>query len=218
MAQSKSTKKLFNMAYGLGASVVIIGALFKILHWELGPLNGGILLAIGLITEALIFAISAFEPVDDDLDWALVYPELAGGESSAPKKAQAATEVKEAEASLSKKLDDLLKEAGVDASLMESLGSSIKNFEGAAKGIAPTVDAMESTKKYSNEMVQAANQMESLNSLYKVQLESASKQASVNEEVVQNASALKDQMASLSTNLSSLNGVYGGMLSAMSKN
>ena len=218
MAQSKSTKKLFNMAYGLGASVVIIGALFKILHWELGPLNGGILLAIGLITEALIFAISAFEPVDEDLDWALVYPELAGAEGkSSPKKGQAA-EIKEAEASLSKKLDDLLKEAGVDASLMESLGSSIKNFEGAAKGIAPTVDAMESTRKYSDEMVQAASQMESLNSLYKVQLESASRQASVNEEVVQNASALKDQMASLSTNLSSLNGVYGGMLSAMSKN
>jgi gliding motility-associated protein GldL len=129
-----------------------------------------------------------------------------------------AAAIKEAEGSLSKKLDDMLKEAGVDANLMESLGSSIKNFEGAAKGIAPTVDAMESTKKYSDEMVQAASQMESLNSLYKVQLESASKQASVNEQVVQNASALKDQMASLSSNLSSLNGVYGGMLSAMSKN
>lgn len=217
MAQSKSTKKLFNMAYGLGASVVIIGALFKILHWELGPLNGGILLAIGLITEALIFAISAFEPLDDDLDWSLVYPELAGGEATAKGKSVNA-EMKEAEASLSKKLDELLKEAGVDANLMESLGSSIKNFEGAAKGIAPTVDAMASTKKYSEEMVQAASQMESLNSLYKVQLESASKQASINEEVVQNSTALKDQMASLSTNLSSLNGVYGGMLSAMSRN
>ncbi len=216
MAQSKSTKKLFNMAYGLGASVVIIGALFKILHWELGPLNGGVLLAIGLITEALIFAISAFEPVDDEYDWSLVYPELAGGASNG--KSNEVAEMKEAEASLSKKLDNLLQEAGIDANLMESLGSSIKNFEGAAKGIAPTVDAMESTKKYSDEMVQAAAQMESLNSLYKVQLESASKQASVNEEVVQNASALKEQMASLSTNLSSLNGVYGGMLSAMSKN
>lgn len=217
MAQSKSTKKLFNMAYGLGASVVIIGALFKILHWEFGPLTGGLLLAVGLITEALIFAISAFEPVDDEVDWSLVYPELAGSETKATKRDQAA-EIKEAETSLSKKLDDLLKEAGVDANLMESLGSSIKNFEGAAKGIAPTVDAMQSTKKYSDEMVQAAAQMESLNSLYKVQLESASRQASVNEEVVQNASALKDQMASLSTNLSSLNGVYGGMLSAMNRN
>ncbi|AZQ60318.1 gliding motility protein GldL [Maribacter sp. MJ134] len=217
MAQSKSTKKLFNMAYGLGASVVIIGALFKILHWEFGPLTGGLLLAVGLITEALIFAISAFEPVDDEYDWSLVYPELQGGASTG-KKSNEAAEIKEAEASLSAKLDNMLKEAGVDANLMESLGSSIKNFEGAAKGIAPTVDAMESTKKYSEEMVHAAAQMESLNSLYKVQLESASKQASVNEEVVQNASALKDQMASLSTNLSSLNGVYGGMLSAMSKN
>ena len=47
MAQSRSSKKLFNMAYGLGASIVILGALFKILHWELGPLNGGILLAVG---------------------------------------------------------------------------------------------------------------------------------------------------------------------------
>ncbi|MBT8182960.1 MAG: gliding motility protein GldL [Eudoraea sp.] len=215
MAQSKSTKKLFNMAYGLGASVVIIGALFKILHWEFGPLTGGLLLAVGLITEALIFAISAFEPVDDEYDWSLVYPELTGGMTSGKNDVQNA---KEAEGILSRKLDELLKEANIDANLMESLGESIRNFEGAAKGIAPSVDAMESTKKYSDEMVEAASQMESLNSLYKVQLESASRQASVNEEVVQNASALKDQMESLASNLSSLNGVYGGMLSAMAKN
>ncbi|WP_297761248.1 gliding motility protein GldL [uncultured Muriicola sp.] len=214
MAQSKSTKKLFNMAYGLGASVVIIGALFKILHWEFGPLTGGLLLAVGLITEALIFAISAFEPVDDEFDWSLVYPELAGGESSGKSKSDA----KEAEGLLSKKLDQLLKEANIDVELMNSLGDSIRNFEGAAKGIAPSVDAIESTKKYSDEMSQAAAQMESLNSLYKVQLDSASRQASINEEVVQNAGALKDQMESLASNLSSLNGVYGGMLSAMSKN
>jgi gliding motility-associated protein GldL len=216
MAQSKSTKKLFNMAYGLGASVVIIGALFKILHWEFGPLTGGLLLAIGLITEALIFAISAFEPVDDEYDWSLVYPELAGGKSNGRK--NEAAEAKEAEGLLSKKLDELLKEANIDASLMNSLGESIRNFEGAAKGIAPTADAIQSTKKYSEELAHAAAQMESLNSLYKVQLESASRQASINEEVVQNAGALKDQMESLASNLSSLNGVYGGMLSAMSRN
>jgi len=215
MAQSKSTKKLFNMAYGLGASVVIIGALFKILHWEFGPLTGGLLLAIGLITEALIFAISAFEPVDDEYDWSLVYPELAGGQSSGKNQAQ---EAQEAEGLLSKKLDNLLKEAGVDAELMNSLGESIRNFEDAAKGIAPTADAMQSTQKYSEELSTAAAQMESLNSLYKVQLESASRQASINEEVVQNATTLKDQMESLASNLSSLNGVYGGMLTAMNRN
>ena len=65
-----------NMAYGLGASIVIIGALFKIIHFQLGPLTGNIMLTIGLVTEAIIFAISAFESVEDDLDWSLVYPEL----------------------------------------------------------------------------------------------------------------------------------------------
>lgn len=217
MAQSKSTKKLFNLAYGLGASIVILGALFKILHWELGPLNGGFLLAVGLITEAIIFAISAFEPVDDDLDWTLVYPELAGGQS--PKNnAKEAQDAKEAEGILSKKLDDLLKEAKIDSELMSSLGESIRNFEGAAKNMSPTLDAIDSTKKYGEELSLAAAQMESLNSLYKVQLESASRQATINEEVANNAGRLKDQMESLASNLSSLNGVYGGMLSAMNRN
>lgn len=210
MAQSKSSKKLFNMAYGLGASIVILGALFKILHWELGPLNGGLLLAIGLITEAIIFAISAFEPVDDDLDWSLVYPELAGGKAKGKK-----DQPQDAEGILSKKLDEMLKDARIDSELMNSLGESIRSFEGAAKSMAPTTDAMNSTKKYSEEMALAAAQMESLNSLYKVQVESTSRQAQVNEEVAENAALLKAQMEHLATNLSSLNGVYGGMLSAM---
>lgn len=218
MAQSKSAKKLMNMTYGLGASVVIIGALFKILHWEFGPLTGGLLLAIGLITEALIFAISAFEPVEDEYDWSLVYPELAKGESTGKSKKNDAKQAQEAEGILSRKLDEMLKEANIDSQLFNSLGDSIKSFEGAAKNIAPTTDAIQNTQKYSEELSHAAAQMESLNSLYKVQLESASRQASINEEVVQNAGALKEQMESLATNLSSLNGVYGGMLSAMAKN
>ena len=209
MAQSRSSKKLFNMAYGLGASIVILGALFKILHWELGPLNGGLLLAIGLITEAIIFAISAFEPVEDDLDWSLVYPELAGGMTKDKKQPE------DAQGLLSKKLDEMLKGAKIDSELMNSLSDSIRNFEGAAKGMTPTAEAMSSTKKYSEEMALAAAQMESLNSLYKVQVESTSRQAEVNERVAENAEQLKQQMEHLATNLSSLNGVYGGMLSAM---
>ncbi len=211
MAQSRSSKKLFNMAYGLGASIVILGALFKILHWELGPLNGGILLAVGLITEAIIFAISAFEPVDDDLDWSLVYPELAGGMAGDKKK-----QPEDAQGLLSKKLDEMLKGAKIDSELMNSLSDSIRSFEDAAKGMAPTAEAMSSTKKYSEEMALAAAQMESLNSLYKVQVESTSRQAEVQERVAEKAEQLKSQMQHLATNLSSLNGVYGGMLSAMS--
>ncbi|WP_405211694.1 gliding motility protein GldL [Dokdonia sp. Asnod2-E02] len=211
MAKSKTGKKLMNMVYGLGAAVVIIGALFKIMHWPWG----NEMLIVGLVTEAVVFAISAFEPVDDELDWALVYPELAGGAGGSKKKAAAPVD---AEAQLSKKLDNMLKEAKIDSELMSSLGASIRGFEGAAKEIAPTADAMSSTKKYSEEMALAAAQMESLNSLYKVQVESSSRQAEINEQVTANAGKLKEQMESLATNLSSLNGVYGGMLSAMNKN
>jgi gliding motility-associated protein GldL len=214
MAQSKANKKFMNMAYGLGASIVIIGALFKIIHFEIGPLTGNVMLTIGLVTEAIIFALSAFEGVDDDLDWALVYPELAGGMNKAKGKKE---NPKDAEGILSKKLDDLLKDAKIDGELMASLGDSIKNFEGAAKNMAPTVDSMSATKKYSEEMSLAAAQMESLNSLYKVQLDSANRQSSINEESIENAAKLKEQMQSLASNLSSLNGVYGGMLNAMNK-
>lgn len=213
MAQSRSSKKVMNMVYGLGASVVILGALFKIMHW---PFGNEMLIA-GLVVEALVFAVSAFEPVDDELDWSLVYPELAGGETSVRRNT---TEVvveddKQSEGMLSKKLDNLLREAKIDANLMSSLGESIRNFEGAAKNISPTVDAMASQKKYSEEISLAANQMESLNNLYKVQVESVSRQSEINQAVADNAGKLKEQMESLTSNLSSLNGVYGGMLSAM---
>lgn len=211
MAQSKSTKKLFNMAYGIGASIVILGALFKIMHWPFG----NEMLIIGLSVEALVFFISAFESVEDDLDWSLVYPELAGGETSSKKAVKQKETADDAQGLLSKKLDEMLKEAKLDAGLMSSLGESIRSFEGAAKEIQPTAEAMGATKKYSQEMSLAAAQMESLNSLYKVQVESASRQAQINEEVAQNADQLKQQMQAMATNLSSLNGVYGGMLSAM---
>jgi gliding motility-associated protein GldL len=169
-----------------------------------------------MVVEALVFTYSAFERQQSDLDWSLVYPELAGGQSTGKKAKK--EEPKDAEGLLSKKLDNLLKEAKIDGELMASLGNSIKNFEGAAKGISPTVDSMAAQKKYSEEMSLAAAQMESLNSLYKVQMESANRQAAINEEAVENAQKLKEQMASLASNLSSLNGVYGGMLSAMNKN
>jgi len=201
-----------NMVYGLGAAIVIIGALFKIQHWPYGSL----ILTIGMIVEAIVFIISAFEKSQAELDWSLVYPELAGGKSTGKKAVK--EDPKEAEGLLSKKLDNLLKEAKIDGELMASLGESIKNFEGAAKGIAPTVDSVAATKKYGEEMTLAAAQMESLNSLYKVQMEAVTRQASINEETVENAAKLKEQMQSLASNLSSLNGVYGGMLSAMSKN
>ncbi|HEY9220596.1 MAG TPA: gliding motility protein GldL [Lutibacter sp.] len=207
MAQSKNRKKLFNYAYGIGAAIVILGALFKIQHWPLGSE----MLSIGMVVEALVFFISAFDSVEEDLDWTLIYPELAKGDKREKEVGQA----KEAQGLLSQKLDDMLRDAKLDSGLMQSLSESIQNFKGAAENIAPAVNSIAATNKYSEQMFLAAAQMESLNSLYKVQVESTSKQAEINLEVTENASRLKEQMESLATNLSSLNGVYGGMLSAM---
>ncbi|WNM19146.1 type IX secretion system motor protein PorL/GldL [Flavobacterium capsici] len=203
------SKKTMNFAYGMGAAVVIIGALFKLMHWP----GASAMLIIGLGTEALIFGLSAFDPVDQELDWSLVYPELAGGEAKAKDKKE---DPKDAQGLLSQKLDNMLKEAKIDGELMASLGNSIKNFEGAAKAISPTVDSVASTKKYAEEMTKAAEQLQTLNGLYQVQLQSAERNAQINNEVAENNLKLKDQMQSLTSNLSSLNNVYGGMLSAMS--
>ncbi len=208
MAQSKSTKKLFNMAYGIGASIVIIGALFKIQHISYGPITGGLMLTIGMSVEALVFFISAFESIEDDLDWTKVYPELANlDEDSEPKDTQGL---------LSQKLDNLLQEANIDSKLMEKFGNSMKNFQGAAEGLFFAAESITATNKYNEQMSLAAVQMESLNGLYQIQMEHANKQAKVNDVIIENSERLKEQMESLATNLSSLNGVYGGMLSAMS--
>jgi len=123
MAQSKSTKKLFNMAYGIGAAIVILGALFKIQHFSIGPISGGIMLTIGMAVEAAVFFVSAFEPVEEDLDWTKVYPELGDADS----------EGAGVNGMLSQKLDNLLQEAQVDTQLMTNLGNSIKSFHTAAE-------------------------------------------------------------------------------------
>jgi gliding motility-associated protein GldL len=210
MAQSRAYKKRMNFIYGMGAAVVIVGALFKIQHFSIGFLTGGVMLTIGLVIEAAVFAISAFDVPEEDLDWSKVYPELADGLSSEDDEKKLG-----ASGLLAQKLDTLLIEAKIDAGLMESLGTSMKNFQGAAEGLSAASETISATNKYNEQMSMASVQMESLNGLYKVQVDNSSHQAELNAAVVENTEKLKEQMESLAKNLSSLNGVYGGMLSAM---
>ncbi len=206
-----SKRQMFHMVYSIGASIVILGALFKILHMGLGPFTGDFLLMVGLVTEAIVFFISAFDKQEEDLDWSLVYPELAGG---APRKRKDKTEA-ELEARLSEKLDKMLQEARLDSNLMRSLGESINKFHEAARNMEVVTNAADSTKKYAEELAMASSQLENLNTHYKVQLDSVIKNANVNEETAAYAEQLKENMAKLKENLANLNNVYGGMLSAM---
>ena len=205
MAQTRAYKKRMNFVYGMGAAVVIIGALLKIQHWDLNlyffKISGGTMLTIGLVVEAMIFAISAFDAPDDDFDWSKLLPDPVDDTG--------------ADGILSQKLDNLLQEAKIDASLMESLGTSMKNFQGAAEVLSTAVESISSTNKYNEQVSLAAVQMESLNGFYAVQVDKTGEQIALNNAVVENTEKLKEQMDSLANNLSSLNGVYGGMLSAM---
>ena len=202
MAQSKTTKRFFNMAYGIGAAIVIVGALFKIQHWD----YGSEILTIGMLFEAIIFFISAFDAVEEDLDWTKVYPELD----------ETSSESVGLNGMLSQKLDSLLKEAQLDSKLISSLGTNIKSFHTAAEGLTVASESISSTAKYNEQIELAATRMKSLTGLYQLQLETSRKQSELNNSIVENSEYIKEQLESLANNLSTLNGIYGGMLSAMS--
>jgi len=212
------SKKTMNMAYGLGAAVVIIGALMKIIHADLDfskigldfKLTGNTLLTIGLVTEALIFALSAFDAPDEGYKWEKAFPILVGKPGPGPGPGPTPT----IEADMSKKLDDMLAKAGLDVKLVKSLGENINNLNSAAKAMVGSADA---STEYSEHLKEVNTKMGSINSLYQAQIDSATRQAEITKDSQENATKLKEQMESLASNLSSLNGVYGGMLSAMNK-
>ena len=193
------SKVAMHMLFGLGGAVVIIGALFKILHLEIGPITGGLVLGLGLGTEALIFTVAALNTGEIKEEHQDFVKKLKGSGSASPSTA--------GDGGLSSKIDALMAEAKLDVNLMNTLAKSIKNLESSAKALSPASEAASASQNYSQELAKAASQLEQLNANYQ-------KQISVN----QNADQLRKQMENLSANLAALNNVYGGMLNAMSKN
>ena len=203
------SKVAMHMLFGLGGAVVIIGALFKILHLEIGPITGGLVLGLGLGTEALIFTVAALNTGEIKEEHADFVKKVKG----APKKSTSGG----GEEGLSSKIDALMQEAKLDVGLMNSLASSIKDLESSAKALSPASDAVSASQNYSQELAKAATQLEQLNSNYQKQIQDAEGNSEFNEKVNQNAEQLRAQMESLSNNLAALNNVYGGMLNVMSK-
>ena len=203
------SKVAMHMLFGLGGAVVIVGALFKILHLEIGPITGGLVLGLGLGTEALIFTVSALNTGEIKEEHQDYVKKVKG----APKKSSSGG----GEEGLSSKIDALMQEAKLDVSLMNSLASSIKDLENSAKALSPASEAVSASQNYSQELAKAATQLEQLNANYQKQIQDAQGNAEFNDKVNQNADQLRAQMESLSANLASLNNVYGGMLNAMTK-
>ena len=201
-------KVAMHMLFGLGGAVVIIGALFKILHLEIGPITGGLVLGLGLGTEALIFTVSALNTGEIKEEHDDFVKKLKGG-------AQKATGG--GESGLSSKIDEILKEAKIDVALMNNVTKSIKNLEASAQALTPAADAVSSSSSYSQQLVVATQKLEQLNKVYAEQVNSSGNHAAFNDKIAENADKLKQQMEALSSNLASLNQVYNGMLNAMNK-
>jgi gliding motility-associated protein GldL len=202
-------KIIMHMLFQIGGAVVIVGALFKILHLEIGPITGGVVLGLGLGTEAIIFLVGGLmlDDVREEQD------EYVSKHSGGTSKSDGAKEE-----SLSGKIDDILKEAKLDVSLVGNLTKSIQSLEASARALSPVAEAASSSQSYADQLNKAAVQLASLNELYQAQVQSAGSHGSYNDQVAQNAERLKAQMEALSDNLATLNQVYGGMLSAMNKN
>lgn len=213
---SKRFKNFMAKLYGIGAAVVILGAMFKILHLP----GADVMLVVGLTTEAVIFFFSAFEKPGEELDWTLVYPELAGmtDEDEAYGGTQRGL-------TATQELDNMLEDAKIDGALIESLGSGLRRFGDAANKLTETSEAAAATGAYNEQLSLASKNMESLNALYAVQLESSANHMEAQNTLMEKLSSsiadsdrLNDEVSSLVNNMNQLNGVYGGMLSAMNVN
>jgi gliding motility-associated protein GldL len=197
--------------YGWGASIVIVGALFKILHWPFAD----IMLIVGLLTEATIFAISAFEPVHSEYDWSLVYPELAGMDPMDKKNKNLGT--------ISQQLDKMLEEAKVGPELIGSLGSGLKSLSDNVREMSTISNATVATNEYTDNLSKASKAIESLGTSSTEISASMSNFAGGLTNMVNNLTAttndsveFKDNISKLNKNLGNLNNIYGNMLSAMS--
>lgn len=211
----KRFKSFMAKLYGWGAAVVILGALFKILHLK----GADIMLIVGLGTEAVIFFFSAFEKPHEEHDWTLVYPELAGMDDPdfTDNKIEGTKSL-----TPTQELDNMLAEAKIDSDLMQSLGDGMRRLSETAGAIGTTVDAAGATQEYSTQLSSAAKNMESLNALYQVQLDNSKAQVEIQNNLMERlgssankSEALADEVTKLASNISNLNNVYGNMLSAM---
>jgi gliding motility-associated protein GldL len=185
--------------YRMGGSVVIVRALFKIQHYP----GAGIMLGLGLGTEAVIFFLSAFEPKHDDPDWSRVYPELADdyeGDASSRKPIAASPTGK----SPTQQLDDALSKGKIGPELIESLGKGMKNLADSASKMNNLADAAVATDEYAKNVQTASKSLIDMNKSYGSTVSAMSEMANASKD----AKEYHSQVQNVTKNLGALNAVY----------
>ncbi len=161
---SKGYKNFMSKLYGIGASIVIIGALFKIVHIK----GANEMLFVGLMTEALIFFFSAFEPPHVEPDWSLVYPELAGMyNDGTPGTPGAVKRTLHGAKSVTQELDEMLTKAKIGPELIESLGDGMRKMSENVSQMSDVTNTVVATDGFVKNITDAGKSAGELSSSYK---------------------------------------------------
>ncbi|MEI6595710.1 MAG: gliding motility protein GldL [Bacteroidota bacterium] len=187
--ETTAFKKMMAKIYGIGAAVVILGALFKIKHWPFADP----MLIVGMGTEVVIFFISAFEPLHKEIDWTLAYPELAGIDADEKNKG-----------TISQQLDKMLVEAKVGPELISSLGNGLKSLSDNVGSLKDLSSAAVATDNYTKNVQQATQSISGMNSSYSKAVEAMNGMVTASE----GSKEYGVQVDKMTKNLASLNSVY----------
>ena len=151
LVRSKGYKSFMAKLYGWGAAVVIVGALFKINHWE----GATLMLILGMGTESIIFFLSAFEPPHQEWNWSLVYPELSTGETIEHQPGEKIIAGPSSDP-LTQQLDKMLSDANISPELIDRLGQGMQNLADSANSMNNMATAAAATDKFVSNMDSAA--------------------------------------------------------------
>lgn len=196
---SPAYKKFMGYVYGFGAAVAIIGALFKILHLP----GASVMLVCGLGVEAIIFALSSFEPPHETPDWSLVYPELAGLEPAdgGSRKGHGNGNGGGSE------LSALVASGAVDQKTVDQLADGVKKLANTTSQLSDITDASVATKSYLNNVKSASD---SLNQF-------SAAQSSVSEAGNKLAAMMSEESDKFYNSFSKFNNAFASQSDAASK-
>lgn len=213
---SPKGKRITGYAYGLGASVVIIGALFKIQHYP----GAGVMLMIGMFIEACLFAISAFEDPHPEYHWDKVFPQLIGGEGSPIMGGGAAPAASKA----GNTIDDIAATGKLSESDAQRLNEGIRKLSETAAQISDVTAAISASSNYAKNMNNASDSIaafaatqaslktssDSLFASYKTVAESMGN-------VAADAKGYMQEMQGITRNLSAINASYEMQVKSISE-
>ena len=233
---SEKGKRALNFCYSWGASIVILGALFKLLHL---PYANQILF-VSMITEACVFFISAFERPNDEYHWEDVFPVLksknpldrpdfakGAGENLVQNGGGTVIHMEGGHNFSGQTISGSAAAASLGLDVSEedtkNLSESIKKLSGAAEQISKMAELTEATQKYLDQLSSMSEQMEkfskvtnSLTSVSDTLLNAYQNITDNSDGISQNSKGYVQQMEALNQNISGLNSVYESQLRSIS--